>query len=428
MKKNKLILFGLFFILLGINGCGNDWDDNESVNVVRNVITKDSELFKLIEGVTSEGNNPTEHVVCLDFIYPINVLVYDSDLHQIGIHNLIGDNQFSAFLGQLPSDHSISISYPISTTLADGTIFRINNNQELKLAIDSCSKEDIISYCSGLFGDNSPCVWKIQYTDGENNKYTSGFFEANGDGSLTFRFDGTSYVGTWVFLFVDDKLHMNIHLGGTSQVAQDLSIDREVEVTETEMRILNGQKDIILRKSCQTLTEYHVGETGPAGGIVFYDKGSYSEGWRYIETSLIDLGPFEWGCSGSQTQSISKPEIGSGLFNSAVIANYHDDLTNYYAVPAICNALNNGTVAAKKALQYNLNSYKDWFLPSENELQLMYQNLHTQNLGNYTNSLYWSSTEIDGTTAKAINFSNGTSVSAAKIPSVVINTRAVRYF
>lgn len=426
MKKIKLLVSLL--ILFGISGCGDDWDDNESVSLARNIITKDSELFQLIESVASEGNTPLEHVACIDFIYPISVLVYDSNLNQIGIQSLVGDAQFSAFLAQLPNNHSISISYPISTTLADGTVFTVNNNQELKLAIDSCSKEDIISYCSGLFGDSTVCVWKITYTEGENNKYVDGFFEANGDGSLTFRYDGTSYVGTWVFLFVDDKLHMNIHLGGTSQVAQDWNFDREIEFTDAEIRIIHGQKDIILKKFCETTTTYQIGNTGPAGGIVFYDKGSYSEGWRYIETSLVDLAPSEWGCSGSQVQSISKSEIGTGLFNSAAIVNHHDDLTNYYAVPAICNALNNGTVAAKKAFQYSVNDYKDWFLPSENELQLMYQNLHTNNLGSYTNSLYWSSTEIDGTKAKAIDFSNGSTVAAEKIPSAAINTRVIRYF
>ena len=32
-------------------------------------------------------------------------------------------------------------------------------------------------------------------------------------------------------------------------------------------------------------TAYNIGDTGPAGGIVFYDKGRVSDGWRYLEAA-----------------------------------------------------------------------------------------------------------------------------------------------
>jgi hypothetical protein len=31
--------------------------------------------------------------------------------------------------------------------------------------------------------------------------------------------------------------------------------------------------------------QYKIGDTGPAGGIVFYDKGFVSDGWRYLEAT-----------------------------------------------------------------------------------------------------------------------------------------------
>lgn len=435
MKRINLpIAFGLYLILLGLNSCG-DLDDNEPVGTssTKEVITKDSELFQLITKVTNDGDNPIEHIVCLDFIYPFKVLIYDSNLQEIGSQVLSGDVQFSAFLGNLPSNQSISISYPISTTLADGTVFTVNNNSELKVAIDSCSREDIIAYCNGLFGGcdcpEEICIWKVPYSLGNENKYASGFFESNGDGTLHFTYNGNNYIGTWVFLFVDDKLHININLEGNSQVAQDWNIDREAFFTYDGLIILNEGKNIILKKSCQSKTEYQIGDFGPAGGIVFYDKGSYSLGWRYMEAAPSDLNFFEWGCLGSLISNSNSSQIGNGLLNSVSIANYHDNLLNYYTNPGVCNPLNNGSVVAKEALVFELNNYKDWFLPSESELSFMYQNLQTQSLGSFTNSNYWSSTQIDGNNATTIDFSNGNSVAKSKIPSPNnIKARVVRYF
>jgi hypothetical protein len=109
--------------------------------------------------------------------------------------------------------------------------------------------------------------------------------------------------------------------------------------------------------------------------------------------------------------------------------NFHDILVNFYTNPIICSNLNNGSVVAKEALRYQLNGKKDWFLPSENELALVYTNLHLQNLGNFSNIVYWSSTENDATTVKTIDFSNGQSVMSLKVPALnSIKVRCIRYF
>ena len=435
MKNSDILskIFTLLFLVIIINSC-KDLDDSITVPNAEDLIQKDSELFNLLGRVTKAEDDPMTDIVCIDFVYPIHLLIYNSSLQPIGSITIIGDDNFSAYLGILPADQSLSISYPISTTLADGTEFTVNNNTELKLAIDSCSREDIISYCGGLFCTSTPttitpCVWKVQYDATGDNKYLSGYFDANVDGTIKLFYDNQTYTGSWTFLFVNDELHMNINLEGTSQVALDWNIDRKVIIAGDEIIIQNPTKDIHLKKTCQETTAYTIGDIGPAGGIVFYDKGSYSEGWRYAEAAPADLAFFEWGCANSTITNSQSSAIGKGLYNSGTILNFHDSLLNFYTNPIVCSNLNNGTVVAKETLGYQLNGRKDWFLPSENELALLYSNLHLQSLGAFSNAIYWSSTENDATTVKTIDFSNGQNVTTLKVPAPnSIKVRCIRYF
>ena len=39
--------------------------------------------------------------------------------------------------------------------------------------------------------------------------------------------------------------------------------------------------------------DYNIGDLGPAGGIVFYDKGNNKDGWRYIETNMFCIFPMQ---------------------------------------------------------------------------------------------------------------------------------------
>jgi len=433
MKKIKFSALFLFFVtLLSVSSC-SDFDLNEPVGKTSDVINRDSELYDMLSRVADDGVDPLEQIVCLDFIYPFAVLIYNEDLQVIGTQILVSDVQFSAFLGELPLNQSISISYPISTTLADGTVFSVNSNEELKAALESCSKEDIISYCNALFGGcNCPqevCVWEVLYALDTDNQYTTGLFEASTEGILNFKYNEMNYRGTWVFLFVADKLHININLEGNSEVAQYWNINREVTILGNQIKITNLPKNILLTRSCQATTPYEVGDEGPAGGIVFYDKGTYSNGWRYMEAAATDGNALEWGCKNATISNASSGVLGKGFYNSAQIATFHDNLANFYSNPAVCNSLNNGTVAARAALLFENNGYKDWLLPSEAELQLLYENLHANGNGNFVDGTYWSSTQTDAQTVKAINFIDGSVQSISKIPTLdAVNVRVIRYF
>ncbi|MGV9003201.1 hypothetical protein [Flavobacterium sp.] len=430
-KKTLMTILVVSFLTF-LNYSCEDIDDNIKIPTAEEVIQKDSELFNLIDRVTTTEENPMKDIVCIDFIYPIKLQIYNTVLQPLYSVTIIGDNDFSAFLGMLPVDQSLSISYPITTTLNDGTEFTVNNNTELKIAIDSCSQEDILTYCSGLFctsttqNNTTICVWKVQYEALGDNKYLSGYFDTNSDGTIKFYYDDQIYNGSWTLLFIGNELHININLEGTSQIATDWNIDRKVIVNADEIIIKNTPKDIHLKKKCQEVMSYEIGNAGPAGGIVFYDKGSYSNGWRYMEAASTDLSSVEWGCFGSTINNTSSSNLGKGMINSATILNFHDSLNNFYSNPAVCNILSEGTVVAKEALAYTQNGFDDWFLPSHDELILMYQKLHLQALSNFSNEIYWSSTQFDENNVRTINFVSGISIVTLK--NSTNKARAIRCF
>jgi len=90
--------------------------------------------------------------------------------------------------------------------------------------------------------------------------------------------------------------------------------------------------------------------------------------------------------------------------------------------------------AAQLCANLNFDGYKDWFLPSKDELDLMYKNLKQKGLGgfktvkdqtNWTHQ-YWSSSQNLSNIAWGQYFSDGGQYSASKY--VTHSIRAVRAF
>ena len=427
-KRHQIkLIVGMLLLVFTTLSC-SDLDDNEPPGKPE-TIKRGSELFTLLETVTTQGDNPVENTVCIDFIYPFKVFIYDASLLPQGEMILFGDIQFSAFLAQLPADQSISISFPLQTTLPDGTVFSVNNNAQLKVALDSCSREDIVSYCSGLFGSPvGSCVWEVPYIPNGNNAFAGAVFTADATGTITLYHLNTTYTGTWVFLYLNDELHLNINLSGTSTTAQNWNYNFKVTTfTGALFELQAGAITRRLVKDCSDLTVYTIGQTGPSGGVIAYDKGTFTNGWRYIEVAPTDTIIEEWGCVNATITDAQYDQIGTGYQNSVAIANYHNNLTNYFLNPGVCSSLNNGSVSAKTSLNQTIGLKSDWCIPSINELQLVYNNLHNQGLGNFTATNYWSSSEMSMSKAKCIDFSSGQIVNLDK-NSGLIKTRLVRFF
>ncbi|MDR1179733.1 MAG: hypothetical protein LBK44_04445, partial [Spirochaetales bacterium] len=96
-----------------------------------------------------------------------------------------------------------------------------------------------------------------------------------------------------------------------------------------------------------TGTAYKIGDRGPAGGIIFFTMGG--SGWRYLEAAPADLPDAEWGPD--DVDIATETRIGSGKKNTELIV-------------AKLRELGETGMAAQLCAGYEVNGFKDWFLPS----------------------------------------------------------------
>ena len=150
---------------------------------------------------------------------------------------------------------------------------------------------------------------------------------------------------------------------------------------------------------------YAIGDTGPAGGIVFL---VHAGGQHGLEAAPEDQGNFySWGCNGTRIDGADDNDDGA------------------QNTPDILNDCPQSE-AASLASDYVLGEYSDWYLPSINELNAMYLNLAMNNVGGFDNDFYWSSTEISPSLAWFQDFYYGYENGTTK--DYAFGVRAVRAF
>ena len=233
---------------------------------------------------------------------------------------------------------------------------------------------------------------------------------------------------------------------------------------ETKEELIPATGHVYFDGVCQTCgldrNRYNVGGIGPAGGIVFYDCDADNDngnadglissecGWRFLESAPADLRVVDGvptvdaavagyseapegyifgyyrtedegdnlyvnGTTSNKNNDITGTETGTGKENTMLVLSAMGDesycqksgpdKTSNYAA-RLCAILN---VSVKEV------KYGDWYLPSMDELDLMFAVLKENGLGDFSASYYWSSSEYGSkgfNNACAQNFDNGEQV------------------
>ena len=122
---------------------------------------------------------------------------------------------------------------------------------------------------------------------------------------------------------------------------------------------------------------YKIWKKGPAEGFLVYDKGYYSDGWRYIEYYPNSIGSFIFGCSkdssGISEKFSTRDEVGTGLSNTQEIISRIGEYA--YCSDEFYNNEITSEYAAKVCDELVLNGFDDWVLPSAGDVYL-YKRIH----------------------------------------------------
>lgn len=163
---------------------------------------------------------------------------------------------------------------------------------------------------------------------------------------------------------------------------------------------------------------YNLRDTGPKGGIIFYDKPAYdyrNDSWRYLEVSGMEMGPMKWIDDYTLMDAVggTSIEIGTGKENTDLILQKAFEASNQNSAANACDDI-----------EYNDSGI--WHLPSLKELDLLYKNLHMNNLGSFSDADYWSSSESSVEMAWSLNFTTGVQIQDNKNLTYLV--RPIRRF
>jgi hypothetical protein len=133
-----------------------------------------------------------------------------------------------------------------------------------------------------------------------------------------------------------------------------------------------------------------VGYNGPAGGIVAFDKGNDTGGWRYLESNPTGTIYNTWGCGGTLIGGTSDA-LGQGLSNTTTIM----------------NGCSSSSCAARICSNNSYNGFTDWFLPSSQECISVFRSVYAVNSSIINTNYLVSSKELNSNECDQIYYSGG---------------------
>jgi hypothetical protein len=183
------------------------------------------------------ANNP--EINCLELVYPITFFTYNTEQEQTGSVTVNSDVELFTFLNGLGPDDFISLDFPISVILEDGSTVEVASNQQLQTLIDECvanTDDDPIDVAE-FEEDLTTGVWYVIYFFDhydETANFNGYEFSFATDGTAQADNGGTITNGTWA---LTESFKFDLFFG-TNPPLDELDEDWEIlEATDEIIKL-----------------------------------------------------------------------------------------------------------------------------------------------------------------------------------------------
>ena len=214
----------------------------------------------------NDEDEDDDDIECIDFIYPISASVFDTNNEVISTITFNNDSNLYEFIDDLDEDDLVGFDFPVSLTLADGSIIEVNNFDDLEDAIDEyeddCDEDDDYDYNDDDCDDCTPnqlesvltaCDgWYIDELERNDNDLEDNFsgylFNFSDDGTLTVTWDNDEASGTWSIDGTGNDITVVFDIPGFDDIndtwnLQEIEVESDDDDNEAEVRFEIGNDD-----------------------------------------------------------------------------------------------------------------------------------------------------------------------------------------
>ncbi|WBU88364.1 hypothetical protein [Cellulophaga omnivescoria] len=239
-------------------------------NYTEITINSKEELLAKAKDCVEGGED--DDIECIDFVYPIDVFSFNTNLEITNTTTVKSDKDFRLFFAGLGDNDIVGLDFPITLEKYDNTKVVVNSNAELAAVLESakdmCDEDDDNDYNDDDFTKERldafliDCPWMIDEIFRNNQEQTEQYLEFVMDfkenGSVVTKNNQGNYVeGTWSTSV--NATSNRVELKMEFETMADFNLDWYVyELNDNRIKLFanNGTDKIILEKHCELSNDY----------------------------------------------------------------------------------------------------------------------------------------------------------------------------